>query len=216
MRKVVKMKGKKRPRQQEKAMFARLNNPGPARGDDKRRRSMGMDTLKTMRPIHESESALATRQRRWSKDAQKTSRRSYESEGPPAVQWRRYSVLIKDAAQIVFPYAAVQIEVGYIFLCSLDTIRTEYNASESDHPPDLVRALSLTIEEVSIQLIGYDAVSIIAEKSSEYLEQAQLFTTLTERLGLEESCSKDFRYFYETSLKSCLNQKFDEHADWLR
>ena len=76
---MIKRKKKKMPRPQEKAMFARLNNPEPARGDDKRRRSMGMDTLKTMRPIYESESALATRQRRWSKDAQKTSRRSYES-----------------------------------------------------------------------------------------------------------------------------------------
>ena len=125
-------------------------------------------------------------------------------------------MLIKDAAQIAFPHATVPIEVGYIFLCSLDTIRTEYSASESDRSPELGRALSITIKKVGIQSIGCDTVSIIAEKSSEYLEQAQLFTPLTERLGLEESCSRDFRYFYETSLKSCLNQKFDEHADWLR
>nr|QNO49561.1 hypothetical protein HIGBABBE_00034 [Methanosarcinales archaeon ANME-2c ERB4] len=143
-------------------------------------------------------------------------RRSRESDGFPAVDWRQYSVPLKYAAQIAFPYAAVPIEVGYIFLCSLDTIKAEYDVSESDRSRKLGRALSITIEKVGIQSIGYDAVSIIAEKSSEYLEQAQLFTTLTERLGLEESCSRDFRYFYETSLKSCLNQKFDEHVDWLR
>jgi len=154
--------------------------------------------------------------RRIAISTQKTTRRSHESDGFPAVYWRQYSVPLKRAAQIAFPYAAVPIEVGYIFLCSLDTVRAEYGVSENDRSPKLGRVLSLIIEEVSIQSIEYDAVSIIAEKSSEYLEQAQLFTTLTERLGLEESCSRDFRYFYKTSLKSCLNQKFDEHADWRR
>ena len=184
-------------------------------------RAKTMDARQTASRVYDEESdSLPPWQRHPGRydgvDMQKTAGPAYESDGFPADYWRQYSVPLKCAAQIVFPHATVSIEVGYIFLCSLDTIRAEYSASESDHPPDLARALSRIIEEVSIQSIGYDTVSIIAEKSSEYLEQAQLFTTLTERLGLEESCSRDFRYFYETSLKSCLNQKFDEHADWSR
>ena len=174
---------------------------------------MAHKKVKDMKP-NQRKRVMATIRGRQANDSK--TRRSHESDGFPAVDWRQYSVPLKYAAQIAFPYAAVPIEVGYIFLCSLDIIRADYGVSESDRSPKLGGTLSIIIEEVGIQSIGYDAVSIIAEKSSEYLEQAQLFTTLTERLGLEESCSRDFRYFYETSLKSCLNQKFDEHADWLR
>lgn len=156
-------------------------------------------------------------------DTQKTAGPAYESDGFHAARRKQYSVPLKYAAQIAFPHAAVPIEVGYIFLCSLDAIRAEYGASESDRSPELGDALNIAIREIEKQTMSYvippignDAVAIIAEKSSEYLEQAQLFTTLTERLGSEESYSRDFRYFYETSLKSCLNQKSDEHADWLR
>ena len=155
-------------------------------------------------------------------DTQKTTGPAHESDSFRAARWRQYSVF-KSAAQIAFPQAAVPIEVGYIFLCSLDTIRADYNISKSDRSNELGSALNIAIREIEKQTmiyvippIGNDAVSVIAEKSSEYLEQERLFTDLTARLGLEESCSRDFRYFYENSLRSCLNQKFGECVDQFR
>lgn len=212
-------KDKKMPPNRRRAMFARLNadrERSTRRSRHYRNPPRQRDTM--VNTCGQQAGGGVT----WSMGARKTTGPAYKSDSFHAARWKQYSVF-KSAAQIAFPQAAVPIEVGYIFLCSLDTIRADYNISKSDRSNELGRALNITIGEIEKQTMSYvippignDAVSIIVEKSSEYLEQERLFTDLTVRLGLEESCSRDFCYFYENSLRSCLNQKFGECVDQFR
>ena len=212
------------PRKQRAAVMISIREQHGNRSQ----RAKAMDARRTANPVLDGDS---DRLHPWQRhpgrydvrvDTQKTAGPAYESDSFRAARWKQYSVF-KSAAQIAFPQAAVPIEVGYIFLCSLDTIRADYNISKSDRSNELGSALNIAIREIEKQTMSYvippignDAVSIIVEKSSEYLEQERLFTDLTARLGLEESCSRNFRYFYENSLRSCLNQKFGECVDQFR
>lgn len=122
---------------------------------------------------------------------------------------------IKTALQLAFPQAALPIEVGYKVLTNLDTIREVYNYPANSND-ELKKALNETLENAAkhvinsvVQPIKENMVSDIIDNSSKYLEDKQVFKDITEKIGLGESYSDDFRDFYKTSLRDGLNQIYE-------
>lgn len=122
---------------------------------------------------------------------------------------------IKTALQLAFPQAVLPIEVGYQVLTNLDTIRDVYNYSGNSND-EIKKALNETLENAAkhvinsvVQPIKENMVSDIVDNSSKYLEDKQIFKDITEKLSLGDSYSDDFRDFYKTSLRNCLNQIYE-------
>ena len=130
---------------------------------------------------------------------------------------------LKIALQIMFPEAAVPLEVGYRVFSNLNTGRDMYKNATSVSSSDFGNVFNETInnstklaypfiEGIIAQPIKDTMITEIADISSKYLEEKDIFKDITEIFDKHKSYSDDFKDFYKISLSNCLTNKFNEHT----
>jgi hypothetical protein len=125
---------------------------------------------------------------------------------------------LKEAIKVMFPAAAIPVEVGYQILSNLDTVRNIYNLANADsiNSNDLRIVLNDAVSNatrMAISQLGEFAVRPIKEKvipnfvenSCKYLDGKGVFKDVTTSLGLDESYSEQLKDFYNKSLNNCLH-----------
>lgn len=134
---------------------------------------------------------------------------------------------LKIALQSIFPHGALPLEVGYLILSNLDTVRNMYNLTTVTLSDEFRHTLNETIKAATKlaypHIVGFIAQPIkdtiipnIVETSSKYLEQKEVFKDITESLNLDGSYSDDFKDFYKASLSNCLKDKFNRYTGHVR
>lgn len=130
---------------------------------------------------------------------------------------------LKIALQILFPEAAVPLEVGYRVFSNLNAGRDMYKNATSVSSSDFENVFNETIKDstklaypfiegIIAQPIKDTMITEIVDISSKYLEDKDIFKDVAEIFDEHKSYSGDFKDFYKTSLSNCLTNKLKEYT----